>query len=120
MSIKKDMKTIVSNSVSVPMSLGATTLNVVADATEYTNKSVGAAPDVVRALLSIPFAAAKGYIMEAEGVSEEEATVRAYRYVEQPVSRTIEDIGTGSGKLLAELLADDEEDDSKASKKAKH
>ena len=80
---------------------------VVVDGSELLNSTVKSAPAVVKALLASPFAAAKGYIMEAEGVSEEEAEERAYKYARQDLSRTIEDAGTGAGKLLAELLKED-------------
>lgn len=105
--VKQDVKSIISNSVSVPLALGATALKVTADTAEYTNKSIGATPAVIKAILQAPFAAAKGYIMEAEGVESEEAELRAYRYVKQDLSTTIEEAGEGAGKLLAELLKED-------------
>lgn len=81
--------------------------DVVVDASELLNSTVKDAPAVVRALLCVPFAAAKGYIMETEGVSAEVAEERAYKYARQNLSRTIEEAGEGTGKLLAELLKDD-------------
>lgn len=87
---------------------------VVADSTELLNSSVTETPQVLKALLASPFAAAKGYIMEAEKCSESEAEDRAYRYVRQELSRTITEVGVGSGKLLAEVLKDDLTDDGKA------
>lgn len=86
------------------ISVGA---QMVADGTELLNDSVVETPQVMKALLSAPFAAAKGYIMESEQVTEEVAEARAYRYVRQELSRTITEVGEGSGKLLAELLAED-------------
>lgn len=109
MSTKQDVKSIVSNSVSIPLSVGSTALSVVADTANYTNKSIGATPAVIKAILTSPFAAAKGYIMEAEGVSEEVASKRAYKYVEQDLATTIGDAGEGAGKLLAELLKEEAE-----------
>ncbi len=91
------------------------TINVgaqmVADGTELLNNSVVETPQVLKALLSSPFAAAKGYIMASEDVSEHDAEERAYRYVRQELSRTITDVGVGSGKLLADLLKEDLSDD---------
>jgi hypothetical protein len=97
------------------------TINVgakmVADGTELLNASIVETPQVCKALLASPFAAAKGYIMESEGVSEEIAEARAYRYIKQELSRTIEEVGVGSGKLLADMLKEDVADDSEAVKK---
>ena len=90
---------------------------MVADGTELLSNSIVETPQVCKALLSSPFAAAKGYIMEAEGVSEEVAEARAYRYLKQELSRTIEEVGVGSGKLLADLLKEDLDDDAPASTK---
>lgn len=86
---------------------------LVADGTSLLNKSVVSTPDVVGALLTAPFAAAKGYIMEAEGVSADVAEERAYRYVNQELSRTITDAGEGAGKLLADILKEDLDDTTK-------
>lgn len=90
------------------------TINVgaqmIADGTELLNSSVVETPQVMRALLSSPFAAAKGYIMESEDVSEEIAEARAYKYVNQELSRTITEAGEGAGKLLADLLKEDLDD----------
>ena len=80
---------------------------VIADSTELLNAGISDTPAVCRALLQSPCAAAKGYIMEAEGVDAKEAEARAYRYVRQELSRTITEAGEGSGKLLAALLADE-------------
>ena len=89
------------------ISVGA---QMVADGTELLNNSVVETPAVMKALLASPCAAAKGYIMEAEGVSADVAEARAYKYVRQELSRTITDLGEGSGKLLADLLAEDDDD----------
>lgn len=90
------------------ISVGA---QMVADGTELLNAGVVETPQVMRALLSAPFAAAKGYIMESEQVTADVAEARAYRFVRQELSRTITEVGEGSGKLLAELLAEDNLDD---------
>jgi len=90
------------------ISVGA---QMVADGTELLNVSVVETPQVLKALLASPFAAAKGYIIESEGVTAEVAEARAYRYIRQELSRTITEVGEGSGKLLAELLKEDDIDD---------
>lgn len=90
---------------------------LVADGTELLNSSIVETPQVAKALLATPFAAAKGYIMEAEGVSEEVAEARAYKYLRQELSHTIEEVGVGSGKLLADILKEDLEDAGVASTK---
>jgi len=102
------------NAATSTISVGA---QMVADGTELLNASVVEAPQVMKALLSSPFAAAKGYIMESEGVSEEIAEARAYRYIKQELSVTIEEVGVGSGKLLADLLKEEDDDVVVASKK---
>ena len=101
------------NAATSTISVGA---QMVADGTELLNNSVVETPQVMKALLSSPFAAAKGYIMESEGVSSDVAEERAYRFIKQELSRTIEEVGVGSGKLLAELLKEDNLDDALARK----
>jgi len=95
------------NAATSTISVGA---QMVADGTELLSKSVVETPQVLKALLATPFAAAKGYIMESEGVSSDVAEERAYRFVRQELSRTITDVGVGSGKLLADLLKEDDLD----------
>lgn len=93
------------NAATSTISVGA---QMVADGTELLNKGVVETPQVMKALLATPFAAAKGYIMESEDVTAEVAEARAYRYIKQELSRTIEEVGVGSGKLLADLLKDED------------
>ena len=99
---------------------GTSSINVgaqlIADGANLMNGSVEEAPKVVGALLTTPFAAAKGFLMEAEGVSADVAEERAYKYLKQELSRTIEEVGVGSGKLLADLLKEDDMDVSKVTK----
>jgi hypothetical protein len=108
MSIKQDVKSIVSNSVTAPVALSATALKLAADGTGLIDSGARATPAVLKAILSLPFATAKGYIMEAEGVTDEVAELRAYHYIKQDLATTIEEVGVGSGKLLAELLKEDD------------
>lgn len=107
MNVKSNVKSIVSNTIDTPLSLGSTALQLTADGANVVNKAASATPAVINAILKAPFNAAKGYIMEAEGVSEEVAAKRAYKYVEQDVATTIADAGEGAGKLLAELLKEE-------------
>ena len=108
------MANAISNLVQASKSLinaASSTVNVscqvVADSAELLNKSIHHAPGVVKATIQLPMAASKGYIMESEGVSAEEAEERAYKYVRQELSRTIQEAGEGSGKLLADLFKDE-------------
>lgn len=105
------------NTVSAAINTISLTTQVVADGTELLNSSINQVKPTTVALLASPCAAVKGYIMESEGVSEEIAEDRAYRYVRQELSRTISEVGVGSGKLLADLLKEDLSDDSEAVKK---
>ena len=89
---------------------------ILADGTELLNKSIGQAVPCTKAVALLPFSSTKGYLIQ-EGVSEEEADARAYKYVRQELSVTIEAVGVGSGKLLADLLKDDLDDDAPASTK---
>ena len=92
---------------------GASTISVgaqlVADGSELLNNSVGQTPAVLSALLTTPFAAAKGYIMESEGVTAEVAEARAYRFIRQDLARTITEGSEGAGKLMVSLFDDDDE-----------
>ena len=108
MSVKQDVRTIAGKSVSVPLSATATMLSVTADGMGTLEKGVKSAPGIVKAILSLPFSARKGMLIQ-DGVSEKEATERAYKYVTQPLAATIEQVGVGSGKLLADLLKEEAE-----------
>ena len=107
------------NTVNAAINTVSLATQVVADGTEVVNNSISQAKPTTMALLATPCAAVKGYIMESEGVSAEVAEERAYRYVRQELSRTIEEVGVGSGKLLADLLKEDLAEDGKAVEKAK-
>ena len=102
--IVKASKNII-NAATSTISVGC---QVIADSTELLNSGIADTPAVCKALLSSPCAAAKGYIMEAEGVSAEDAEARAYKYVRQELSRTITEASEGTGSLLHTLLKDDD------------
>ena len=97
----KNILNVAGNSVEVASTL-------IADGTGVVNQSVSSTPAVLNALLTAPFAAAKGYIMESEGVSGPEAEQRAYRFIRQNLSVTITEAGVGSGKVLAAILAEED------------
>ena len=92
----------------------ATTTELLADSTELLSHGVQATPAVLKALLTVPFAAAKGYLMEAEGMNAEEAELAAYRYIKQDVALTITEASEGAGKLVADMFSEYEEDDNNA------
>jgi len=94
------------NAASSTVSVSA---QLVADGAELMNKGIPQAPKCAGAVLGLPFSTAKGYLIQ-EGATEEEADARAYKYVRQELSVTIEEIGVGSGKLLADLLKEDAAD----------
>ena len=118
MSNIKNIKRSVVNTVSAATAVVSVSTEVVADTSQYISEGIGATPAVLKALLVTPFSAAKGYIMESEGVSEEVATERAFKYLEQDVAVTIEETGTSLGKLTAQLFDDLEDDDDTANTKA--
>lgn len=113
----KNIKKSVSNTVGAATSVVSVTTEMVADVSGLLSNSIGATPAVLRALLASPFSAAKGYLMEAEGLSEQEAERAAFKYLEQNLALTIAQGGEGAGKLLAQLLADDEAQVDTADKK---
>jgi hypothetical protein len=107
MSVKQDIKTVVGKSVSLPLSAAATLITMAADMLTVGESMIAGLPSSTRSVLELPFSTTKGYIMEAEGVAEDVADVRAYHYVRQPLSVTIGEVGVGSGKLLAQLLKEE-------------
>jgi len=94
--------------LSAATSIVAVSTEVLADGTGLVSGSVTQTPAVMKALLSTPFAAAKGYLMEAEGMNEADAEAIAYKYVQQELAVTIQEAGEGAGKLMATLFDDDE------------
>ena len=106
MSVKQDVKTIGSKSVSVPVSAAALTVTAVAKVMGVAESVIKAAPSCGMAVALLPFSATKGYLVQ-EGVAEDVAEQRAYRYVRQELAVTIPPLGEGSGKLLADLMKDE-------------
>ncbi len=107
----KNITKSVSNTASAATGVVALAADLLIDGTDLVSNGVHATPAVLKALLSAPFAAAKGYLMEAEGMSADEAELAAYRYIKQDVSLTITEVSEGAGKLVAGLFDEYDEDD---------
>ena len=93
--------------VSATVNLAALSTELLADGAELINASVGQAKPISKAVLSLPFATAEGYLI-AEGATPEAAKAKAYHFVDQAVAVTIAEVGVGSGKLLSALLKEDD------------
>ena len=109
MSNVKNIKKAVGNTVSAATGIVSVGTEVVADSSSLISNSIVATPAVLKALLASPFSAAKGYLMEAEDLSAEEAEAVAYHYIRQDVAKTITEAGEGAGQLVAQLLDENEE-----------
>ena len=105
----KNIKKAVGSTVSAATGVVAVGTEVVADSSSLISNSIGATPAVLKALLLSPFSAAKGYLMEAEDLTAEQAEAVAFKYLEQDVATTIQEASEGSGKLIAQLLDEDED-----------
>ena len=116
MSNLNNIKKAISNTITATVSVITVTTEVVADASGLVASSISAAPKVGKAALCLPFDAATGYLVESEGIGEKAAHNRAYKYLDQDAATTIEQASVGSGKLLAKLLSDLNEDDNNANK----
>lgn len=107
----RNIKRSVGNTLNAATGAVAVTTEVIADASELLANSISQTPAVLKALLHSPFSAAKGYLMEAEGLSEQEAEAVAFHYLNQDLSTTIREGSEGVGKLTAALFEDDDSDD---------
>ena len=105
----KNIKKAVSNTVSAATGVVTVGTEVVADSSSLISNSIGATPAVLKALLVSPFSAAKGYLMEAEDLTDDQAEAVAFKYLEQDIATTIEKASEGSGKLIAQLFEDDDD-----------
>ena len=95
------------NTISATINTVGLGAQLLADGTELINASIGQAKPTTKAILALPFSTTKGYLIQ-EGATEEEADAKAYQFIRQDVAVTIEAVGVGSGKLLSELLKEDE------------
>ena len=111
MSNVNNIKKAVGNTVSAATGIVSVGTEVVADSSSLISNSIVATPAVLKALLASPFSAAKGYLMEAEGLSAEDAEKVAYHYFEQDLATTITEAGEGAGKLAAQLFEDDADEE---------
>ncbi len=108
-----NIKKSVSNTVGAAASTVAVSSQVLADSTGMITSTVEATPAVLKALLQAPFAAAKGYLQEAEGLTAEEAEARAYLFLRQKADQTVTDGAEAIGGFLADMFKDDDTDDTK-------
>lgn len=105
----KNIKKAVGSTVSAATGVVAVSTEVIADSSELISNSISATPAVLKALLMTPFSAAKGYLMEAEKLTAEQAEAVAFKYLTQDVATTVQKASEGSGKLIAQLLDEDED-----------
>jgi len=105
----KNIKKAIGNTIGAATSTVAVTTEAVADSSGLLANSIASTPAVLKALLVSPFSAAKGYLIEAEGLSEEQAQAAAFHYLNQSVATTIAQTSEGVGKLTASLFEDDED-----------
>jgi len=105
----KNIKKAIGNTFDAITATVAVTTEVIADTTGLISSSVGATPDVAKSIMVSPFSAAKGYLMESNDLSDEEAESIAFHYLNQSVATTITETSKGSGKLIAQLLEEDED-----------
>ena len=110
----KNVVTATANVINTATSTISVGSQLIADGSAMLNKGVLASPDVLKSLLEAPFAAAKGYIMESDGVTADVAEARAYKYIKQSLAQTITDGSEGAGKLMVNLFDDDDTDDDSA------
>ncbi len=101
----------VSNTASAITGTVSVATEVVADTSGLLANSIASTPGVFKALFASPFSAAKGYLMEADGKSAEEAEEAAFYYLNQDVATTIDQAGESAGKLVAKLFEDDDDED---------
>ena len=104
-----NVKKTVNNTLSATTGALAATSEIMADSTGAISTTIESTPAVLKALLKSPFAAAKGYLMEAEDLTAKEAEAVAFHYIEQDVATTITEAGEGAGKLVAKLFDEDED-----------
>jgi hypothetical protein len=116
MSNLNNIKKSITNTISAATSVVSVSTELMADTSLYISKSIGATPTVLKELAKTPFSAGKGYLMESEGISAEDAEKRAFKYINQEVSVTIREGGEGAGKLLADLFKEETTNDDNASK----
>ena len=119
MSNIKNIKKSISNTISAATSIVSVSTELLADTSLYISKSIEHTPAVLKSIGQSPFSATKGYIMESEGVDADVAEQRAFKYLNQELSVTINETSEGAGKLIADMFADDEPNDNTDDKSAK-
>ena len=107
MSNIKNIKKSISNTFGAVTQVVSVSTELLADTSLFISNSIGATPNVLKSMTQTPFTAARGYIMESEGISKEDAHKRAFKYIDQDVATTIVELSEGSGKLLADLFKEE-------------
>lgn len=102
----KDTGSAIVDTIGAAGTLAAVTAGVAATLAGQLPKAVTATPDIAGALLTSPFDAGEGYLIQ-EGVEASEAHERAYKLLDQPVHVSIRAGSVGAGKLLSEMLQDE-------------
>lgn len=113
----KNIKKSLGNTVSAATSVVSVSTEVVADASGLISSSIEVAPAVLKALLLLPFSVAKGYLMKAKGLSDEDAEAVVFHYLKQDVVTTIKQGGEASGRLIANIFEQEVEEATDAAKK---
>jgi len=113
MSAIKDTVKASKDLVAASISIVGVTAEVAAMGAGLLKDSISEVVPCAKALATSPLAATEGYLVQ-EGMDTAEAHAKAYRYVNQPLSVTITEVGVGSGKLLSDLLKDEEANDAAA------
>lgn len=106
----RNIKRSISNTAAAATGTIAVATEVTADLSEFLANSISSTPAVLKALLQAPFSAAKGYLIEAEGLNEEQAEAIAFHYLNQDLAVTVREGSEGLGKAIASLLEDDDDD----------
>jgi hypothetical protein len=109
MNAMKEAVTATKDLFGATLSIASVSVTLVAKGAKGVRNSVDQLVPTGEAILKLPFAATEGYLTQ-EGMDAAEAHDRAYRFVNQPLSVTIEAVGVGSGKLLADLLKEEDTD----------
>ena len=104
-----NIKKSIYNTLNAATSTIAVSTTVLADATLLASNAISATPKVAKELALTPFNAAEGYL-EENGLTTEEAHMVAFKYLDQDAHVTVRELGKGSGKLLASILDDLDED----------
>ena len=110
MSNIKNIKRSIVNIITATASTASVLTQVLADGTEVGAKSIASSPAVLKELMQVPFSATEGVLID-QGMDEDKAHKKAYKYVNQDVATSIREGSVGSGKMLNKLWASMSEED---------